>query len=88
MKKNTQEITFRTEVEKSLHLDWIDARDFRYHFVRGFFLDPFLEAGIGSAGRADITDYEEYGYEENSERLMLSLFGQIGGGLTVRLSLR
>ncbi len=73
-------------LENSWYFDWIGTWDFRYHFFRRFFLDPFLEAGIGNAGRVDITAYEEYGYAENREPLMLSIFGQIGGGLTVRLS--
>jgi hypothetical protein len=67
-------------------LDWVASFDLRYHFVRGFVLDPFLEAGLGSAGRVDISPYEEHGLPPVEEPLELSLFGQVGGGLAFRLS--
>lgn len=67
------------------YLDWIASWDLRYHFFRSFPLDPFLEAGFGSAGRVDITDYEEHGLPGIENPLALSLFGQVGGGLALRL---
>jgi len=74
------------QLEYLWYLDWVGSMDLRYHFLKSFFLDPFLEAGIGSAGRVDISAYEEYGLPEVKEPLELSLFGQVGGGLALRLS--
>ncbi len=74
------------QMEYLWFVDWVASFDLRYHFVQGFILDPFLEAGLGSAGRADITCYEEYGLPAVDEPLELSLFGQVGGGLAFRLS--
>lgn len=68
------------------YLDWVGSLDLRYHFLRGFVLDPFLEAGVGSAGRVDISAYEEYGLPAVEDPLELSIFGQVGGGLALRLS--
>jgi hypothetical protein len=67
-------------------VDWVGSFDLRYHFLEDFLLDPFLEAGLGSAGRVDITCYEEHGLPEADSPLELSLFGQVGGGLAFRLS--
>jgi hypothetical protein len=70
-------------------LDWIATADLRYH-IRGSeaFLDPFVEAGFGAAGRSDMTDYEAAGTGTNDYTpTNLSLFGQVGGGLAVKLSL-
>ena len=67
-------------------LDWIGSWDFRYHFLRNFPVDPFLEGGIGNAGRVDISPYGEYGLEAERDPLQLSLFGQLGGGVALRLS--
>jgi hypothetical protein len=73
-------------LENEWYLDWIASWDFRYHFFRALFLDPFLELGFGSAGRVDITDYAGHGVSVlQREPLMLSLFGQLGGGVTFRL---
>jgi hypothetical protein len=66
-------------------VDWVASFDLRYHFIEDFFLDPFLEAGLGSAGRADISSYEEHGLPGVADPLQLSLFGQVGGGLAFRL---
>ena len=60
--------------------DWIGSWDFRYHFLSDSFLDPFIEAGLGCAGRIDITSYE-YGFEDERDDLVMSLFGQAGGGV-------
>jgi len=68
-------------------MDWIATWDFRYHPLRWSFIDPFVEFGLGSAGRVDITDYEEYGLAEDlaGDPLYLSLFAQVGWGLGFRL---
>ena len=67
------------------YLDWIGSFDLRYHFLRHTLLDPFAEAGLGCAGRVDITDYEPCDTQAERSPLNISLFGQIGGGLAVRL---
>jgi hypothetical protein len=67
-------------------LDWVGSLDLRYHFTRHFILDPFLEAGLGSAGRVDISSYEDHGLQGVENPLQLSLFAQVGGGLAFRLS--
>jgi hypothetical protein len=73
------------EINYEWYLDWIGSFDLRYHFLRGFPLDPFVEAGLGSAGRVDITNYGAHGLEGERDPLYLSLFGQAGGGLALRL---
>ncbi len=75
------------EVDYQWIMDWIATWDFRYHPLRWSFVDPFVEFGLGSAGKVDITDYEEYGLEEDlaEDPLHLSLFAQVGWGLGFRL---
>jgi hypothetical protein len=73
------------EINNQWYLDWIGSFDLRYHFLRYSFLDPFAEAGLGCAGRVDITRYEPYDFPGERNPLNLSLFGQVGGGLAVRL---
>ncbi len=74
------------ELDYLWFVDWVGSLDLRYHFVKDFFLDPFLEAGLGSAGRADISSYGQYGLPGAENPLLLSLFAQVGGGLAFRLS--
>jgi hypothetical protein len=75
------------EVDYQWTMDWVATWDFRYHPLRWSFIDPFVELGLGSAGRVDITDYGESGLEEDLARdpLLLSLFAQVGWGLGFRL---
>jgi hypothetical protein len=73
------------ELDYLWFVDWVGSFDLRYHFVKDFLLDPFLEAGLGSAGRADISSYEEHGLPASENPLQLSLFAQVGGGLAFRL---
>jgi hypothetical protein len=75
------------EVDYQWTMDWIGTWDFRYHPLRWSLIDPFVELGLGCAGRVDITDYEEYGLDEDlaQDPLLLSLFGQVGWGLGLRL---
>lgn len=73
------------EINYKWYLDWIGSGDLRYHFLRGFPIDPFAEAGFGCAGRVEITDYGQYDLEGERDPLYLSLFGQVGGGLALRL---
>ncbi len=75
------------EVDYQWTMDWIGSLDFRFHPFRWAFFDPFLEFGLGSAGKVDITDYEEYGLEEATAEnpLNLSIFTQVGWGLGFRL---
>jgi len=67
--------------------DWIGSLDFRYHFTEASFLDPFVEFGIGCAGRVKLPEYSnEHSYSyKDAELLMLSIFFQAGGGIAVRL---
>jgi hypothetical protein len=76
-------------VYKEIWLDWIATADLRYHILGSeAFLDPFVEAGFGAAGRSDITNYEKVGTGTNDYTpTNLSLFGQVGGGMAVKLSL-
>jgi hypothetical protein len=74
------------ELEYLWFVDWVGSFDLRYHFFEDFFLDPFLEAGLGSAGRVDISSYEENGLPGVEDPLELSVFGQVGGGMAFRLS--
>jgi hypothetical protein len=71
------------QIEYEWYFDWIGSWDFRYHILGNFVLDPFLEFGLGSAGRVDISDYE--GNDELRDPLQLSLFTQAGGGVSVKL---
>jgi hypothetical protein len=75
------------EVDYQWTMDWIATWDFRYHPLRWSFIDPFVEFGLGSAGKVDITDYEEHGLDESPAEnpLFLSLFAQVGWGLGFRL---
>jgi hypothetical protein len=46
------------------------------------FLDPFVEAGFGAAGRSDIINNEKVGAGTNDYiPTNLSLFGQVGGSM-------
>jgi hypothetical protein len=67
--------------------DWIGSIDLRYHFTEKSFLDPFVEFGIGCAGRVELPCYnkDHDHYYEDSELLMISVFFQAGGGIAVRL---
>ena len=91
-------MTYLLDVEKAdiavdpftgVFLDWIATADLRYHVLGSeTFLDPFVEAGFGAAGRSDITNYKKAGSGTNDYTpTNLSLFGQVGGGLAVKLSL-
>jgi hypothetical protein len=76
-------------VYKEIWLDWMGTADLRYHILGSdAFLDPFVEAGFGAAGRSDMTNYEKVGAGTNDYTpTNLSLFGQVGGGLAVKLSM-
>ena len=71
------------DLEYEWYLDWIGSWDFRYHIFGNFAIDPFLEFGLGSAGRVDISNYESN--NELRDPLQLSLFTQGGGGAALRL---
>ena len=71
------------DLEYEWYFDWIGSWDFRYHILGNFAIDPFLEFGLGSAGRVDISDYE--GNDDLRDPLQLSLFTQGGGGAALRL---
>ncbi|MBI9102077.1 MAG: hypothetical protein JEY99_06665 [Spirochaetales bacterium] len=74
------------DLEYEWYLDWIGSFDFRYHFLGDFAIDPFVELGIGNAGRVELTEEMMAGEEEPAEDpLMLSLFIQAGGGAALRL---
>jgi hypothetical protein len=60
------------------YLDALGTIDLRYHFLTGAFLDPFVEVGLGAAGRAMI--YPSGGDCE-ADMLAASIFAQAGAGL-------
>jgi hypothetical protein len=72
------------DIDHTWYFDWIGTLDARYHFLRESVFDPFLEAGIGNAGRVDMTSYGP-GLEGTRDELLLSLFGQLGGGMAFHL---
>lgn len=72
-------------VDYTWDFSWIASWDFRYHFLADSVFDPFIEAGIGNAGKVDITGYPS-GMEDQREELLMSLFGQAGGGIAFRFS--
>jgi len=78
-----------TLVPEELWLDWISSIDLRYHFLGGqSFLDPFIEGGLGAAGRSNLTDYEAAGVGTTDySPTNLSLFGQVGAGLALKVSM-
>jgi hypothetical protein len=67
-------------------LDWIGSFNFVFHiFDRSKKLDPFLDAGIGCAGRADISAYYYNGYSRSeADPMLLSLFLKVGAGFTFK----
>ena len=73
------------EPEREWNFDWIGSFDMRYHFMPESFFDPFLEFGIGCAGRVYLTYIDEHGtHYTPAEPLELSIFFQAGGGITFR----
>ena len=83
--KFNRETSALSGVDYNWDFSWIGSWDFRYHFLADSVFDPFVEAGIGNAGRVDITGYD-YGMEDQRDDLLLSLFGQAGGGIAFRFS--
>jgi len=62
------------------------------------FLDPFIEAGFGAAGRVDLSSQQEslapgylyagnYDYNDYNRLLNLSLIGYIAAGLSIRINM-
>ncbi len=64
-------------------VDWIGSFDFRYHFITKFFLEPFIELGIGCAGSAKINNLKTESGGETYGPLTLSVFFQAGGGVVM-----
>jgi hypothetical protein len=66
--------------------DWIGSLDLRYHFITESLLDPFVEFGLGCAGRVEFPVHsDQAGHESyNGEPLLLSIFFQAGGGIAFR----
>ena len=80
--------------------DWIGTLNIGYHLARTwYFLDPFIEAGLGAAGRVDLTPQQDssdewgyieadyYGYDSYNRLLNLSLVGYIAAGLSLRIDM-
>ena len=78
------------------YFDWIAPLELRYHVLAEHVVDPFIGVGFGSAGRVkispedehelDVRDDERVGEAEGEEDLVsLSLFGEIGAGIGLRL---
>ncbi len=75
--------TAASGTEYDWYLDWIGTWDFRYHIFGGFGIDPFLELGIGNAGRVRLSE-DDYSNDQATP-LLMSLFVQAGGGAAIRL---
>lgn len=94
-------VSENTDLHWDWTFDWISTVNIGYHFARTwYFLDPFIEAGFGAAGRVDLTpddDFVEqmacleagnyYYCDEDSDLLGLSLVGYIAAGLSLRLDM-
>jgi hypothetical protein len=78
--KFNRQVSTLPDRDYTWYFDWIGTLDARYHFLSESFLDPFIEAGIGNAGRVDMTSYGP-GSEGMRDELLMSLFGQMGGGV-------
>jgi hypothetical protein len=78
--KFNREASALPDIDHTWYFDWIGTVDVRYHFLNESFLDPFIEAGFGNAGRVDMTSYEPES-ERMRDELLMSLFGQMGGGV-------
>ncbi|MBN2353559.1 MAG: hypothetical protein JXD23_13380 [Spirochaetales bacterium] len=59
-------------------IDVIGTLDIRYHFLADSFLDPFVEGGIGAAGRVSMTHET---YDCVLDMLSASIFARGGAGL-------
>jgi len=81
-------------------LDWMGTLNIGYHLARTwYFLDPFIEAGLGAAGRVDLSPWQDslgdtgytgadyYGYDDYNRLLNLSLIGYIAAGLSLRIDM-
>lgn len=66
-------------------LDWITQPLFlSYHFFRtGYFLDPFVQAGMGCAGRVYLQEWLESAVGNN---LYISIYPFVAAGLALDLS--
>lgn len=66
-------------------LDWITQPLFLgYHFFKsGYFLDPFVQAGIGCAGRVYLQDWPETAVSNN---LFISIYPFLAAGIGLDLS--
>lgn len=70
-------------------IGWLGSFDFRYHLLTKCLVDPFAELGFGCAGNIFLP-YEAAPLPEGNvpdmNRLKLSLFGDVGLGLALRLN--
>jgi len=66
-------------------LDWIAQPLFlSYHFLRtGYFLDPFVQAGLGCAGRVYLQEWPETAVSSN---LFISIYPFVAAGIGLDLS--
>jgi hypothetical protein len=84
-KKISHENPLPSEPAREWYLDWIGSFDFRYHFSEESLFDPFLEFGIGCAGRVYLSCLEnETPHYSPDNPLLLSIFFQGGGGIAFR----
>jgi len=93
-------VSTNTNLNWNWTFDWISTINIGYHFARSWhLLDPFLEAGLGAAGRVDLTpDYDsmeqmaclkagDFDCAKHSNLLGLSLVSYIAAGLSLRLDM-
>ena len=74
-------VNFFQEDNSEWWFDWIgQAFYLSYHFFgAGAFIDPFVEAGVGSAGRVSLEEYTPQGLDH----LYLSIYPLVSGGLAL-----
>lgn len=72
--------------ENQWYFDWVGSWDFRYYIFNRFFVNPFVETGVGCAGRLNLRGEHNYneidGYRDP---LYISIFSKIGVGAAMRL---
>jgi hypothetical protein len=73
-------------LDRDWFLDWQGIMFISYHiFMPDFFLDPFIEVGIGNAGRVDLIGSNVAAAAGDVPGLNLSLYPHLAAGLGFRL---
>jgi len=80
-------VSFSQDAGAHWWLDWnAPALFVAFHPLPGrSFLDPFVQMGVGSAGRVFLDQQPPYGGPGSRQDLSLSLFPFVGAGLSLNL---